>query len=163
MSQLGKRLWHSGFNCTYHFAAPGSNPKHIIYILNWFSFWTDTFIECRRRKSKTFLKIDTQFIWLFVRRKLRFPEPKRHKNSNKSCHKIDIWAIFKNVCLKLKITCGYFLGNFWKNWITFYSDIWSHCPSRPKFPLLRTNWIQQKSFFEMATFESRNGIQEKTI
>ena len=32
-----------------------------------------------------------------------------------------------------KNCCGYFLGNFWKNWATFYSQIWSHW-NRP------TNW-----------------------
>ena len=36
------------------------------------------------------------------------------------------WAILKNSLL-CKNCISYFLGNFWKNWATFFSNIWSHC------------------------------------
>ena len=31
-----------------------------------------------------------------------------------------------------KICCGYFWDNYWKNWATLNSNIWSHCFSASK-------------------------------
>ena len=39
----------------------------------------------------------------------------------------DFWALLKTSLIKKANTIpGYVLGQFWKYWATFYSDIWSH-------------------------------------
>ena len=50
----------------------------------------------------------------------------------------DFWAILKTSILS-KDCCGYFLGNFWKNWATICSNMWSHW-----LPVRTINYAQPK-------------------
>ena len=47
--------------------------------------------------------------------------------SKKHNYLATFWAILKYVTFYEKNCFGYFLGNFWKIWVTFNSNIWSHC------------------------------------
>ena len=38
-----------------------------------------------------------------------------------------LWGLFWKTSFSFKNLIDYFLGNFWKNLATFYSNIWSHC------------------------------------
>ena len=49
-------------------------------------------------------------------------------SSSKSC--LNIWwllELFWKIPLWNKNSCSHFLGSFWKNWATFYFNIWSQC------------------------------------
>ena len=56
-------------------------------------------------------------------------------SSKRSPNDWQLFGLFRKTCI------FYFLGNFWKNWATFYSNIWSHCtrlphpPARPVHPI----------------------------
>ena len=38
-----------------------------------------------------------------------------------------LWGLFWKTSFSFKNLIDYFLGNFWKNLATFFSNIWSHC------------------------------------
>ena len=49
------------------------------------------------------------------------------KSSKRSPNDWQLFGLFWKTSLLCKNCISYFLGNFWKNWATFFSNIWSHC------------------------------------
>ena len=52
-----------------------------------------------------------------------------------------VFGLFWKTSLLLKTALPTFLGNFWKNFATFFSKIWSHCSILPKAEKPRNNKV----------------------
>ena len=79
--------------------------------------------------QNSFITLTTQPVWpdwaIFKRSLLK----KYHKNKQNIRQLLGLLrqiTHFKENC------CGFILGIFWKNWATFYSNIWSHCTRQKK-------------------------------
>ena len=73
-------------------------------------------------------------------------------SSKRSPKLLATFGLFWKTLFFRKNCIGYFLGNFWKNWATFYSNIWSHCT---RLPTLRHGLFIPSPF--IAWLSSSNG------
>ena len=88
-----------------------------------------TLDDARLRRLFAFTERETSLVWFHS--VTRLGDFWKFLATNILTKVAQIFGNFLGCCEKhyfvSKNCCGSFLGRVWKNWATFYSNIWSHC------------------------------------